>query len=128
MARRSSVKNTPENTRKGLNPPWRPGQSGNPKGRPRGSGKDFAATSALKALEFRRAPDAYAALFDRHGVPNQERTYGMLRALLTVSLSAKNPAALKEWAERVEGKVAQPVSGPGGAPLFPGELRIVRVE
>lgn len=109
---------------RGGHPLWRPGESGNPKGRPP---KDFSATSMLKALEFRRAPDAlYRTLFERYGIPEAERTYGMLRALLTVSLSAKNPQALKEWGERVEGKATQPVSGPDGGPVQ-GVL-VVRIE
>ena len=51
MNKRSPGENTPKKTPKGgLRPPWKPGQSGNPKGKPKGA-RHKATLAALELLD-----------------------------------------------------------------------------
>jgi hypothetical protein len=101
--------NTGKNTA-GLRPPWKPGKSGNPGGRPR-----------RKPLT-----DAYAALLDKPIPPDMARqlkldestTYAQVIAMSLVREAVKGKVqAAAEVADRVEGKITQPISGPEGGAI-----------
>jgi hypothetical protein len=101
--------NTGKNTA-GLRPPWKPGESGNPGGRPR-----------RKPLT-----DAYAALLDKPIPPDMARqlkldestTYAQVIAMSLVREAVKGKVqAAAEVADRVEGKITQPISGPEGGAI-----------
>ena len=90
--------------------PWQPGQSGNPGGRPK-----------RKPLT-----DAYAALLDKPIPPDMARqlkldestTYAQVIAMSLVREAVKGKVnAAAEVADRVEGKITQPISGPDEGPL-----------
>jgi hypothetical protein len=88
--------------------PWKPGQSGNPNGRPK---KEFAfKTAIIQALRV-KGPD---------GVPYRRR---IARKLVELA-DQGNIEAIKILLERVDGKVVErrEIAGPEGAPL---ELRVV---
>jgi hypothetical protein len=94
--------------------PFPPGVSGNPDGRPKkhpyskayektaGEKLPKEIASALKPLGFRGKTWADAVSFGQHAA----------------AVKGETPAA-KEIADRVEGKVAQPITGADGAPLIP---------
>lgn len=106
----------PENTSGSKLPPgmaekmWKPGQSGNPGGRPK-----------RKPLT-----DAYAALLDKP-IPSdmarqlkldESTTYAQVIAMSLVREAVKGKVnAAAEVADRVEGKIAQPISGPDGGAI-----------
>jgi hypothetical protein len=101
--------NTARNTA-GLRPPWKPGQSGNLSGRPK-----------RKPLT-----DAYAALLDKPIPPDMARqlkldestTYAQVIAMSLVREAVKGKVqAAAEVADRVEGKITQPISGPDEGPI-----------
>ncbi len=81
---------------------WKPGQSGNPSGRP----KKLHITDALRAELERTGPD---------GVPNDT---AIARVLVEIA-RAGNLEAIREIADRTEGKARQRIeqSGPDGGPL-----------
>jgi len=94
--------NTARNTA-GLRPPWKPGESGNPSGRPK------------------RKPitDAYIRLLNEPIPGDKEgRTFAdaLAQKILKEALNGKVPAA-SEITDRVEGKVTLPLSGPDGGPI-----------
>ena len=81
------------NQTRGLKPRWKPGQSGNPKGRPP---KKDCLTSLLKDELERIDPE-----------DKQKRTWKELVVLATLRLAIKgHPTALKEVWERSDGKVS----------------------
>jgi hypothetical protein len=89
---------------------WKPGQSGNPGGRPK-----------RKPLT-----DAYAALLDKPIPPDMARqlkldestTYAQVIAISLVREAVKGKVqAAAEVADRVEGKITQPISGPEGGAI-----------
>jgi len=92
---------------------WKPGQSGNPNGRPP---KASCVTSVAKELLDKPAdlpPDAPDFM--------EGWSWAKLIAYNFIVKTAKIDAPiLKEFLDRTEGKVVQPVeaSGKGGAPLF----------
>jgi hypothetical protein len=101
--------NTARNT-SGLRPPWKPGESGNLSGRPK-----------RKPLT-----DAYAALLDKPIPPDMARqlkldestTYAQVIAMSLVREAVKGKVnAAAEVADRVEGKITQPISGPNEGPI-----------
>ena len=101
--------NTARNTA-GLRPPWKPGESGNLSGRPK-----------RKPLT-----DAYAALLDKPIPPDMARqlkldestTYAQVIAMSLVREAVKGKVqAAAEVADRVEGKITQPISGPDEGPI-----------
>ena len=104
--------NTEKNTKyPGLRPPWKPGQSGNPNGRPK-----KPLTEAYKAILAKPIPDEIAAKLK----VKQGTTYAEVIALALAREAVKGKvAAAAELADRVEGRVPQPqeFSGPGGAPM-----------
>ena len=83
---------------------WKPGQSGNPKGRPK---KAECLTSLLREEMDRIDP-----------TDKQKRTHKELIVLATMSLAkAGNSTALKEIWERLDGKVRDKLELTGGAEL-----------
>jgi hypothetical protein len=86
----------------------KPGEVRNPNGRPR---KDVSLTSLLKA-EMEKIPEVY----DKNGKKNT-RTWRELLVEAWLRGALKNPVLLKELLDRLEGKVAQPVTGEGGGPI-----------
>ena len=71
--------------------PWKPGQSGNPKGRPP---KNISFTSILKAEILKSNPE-----------DNRKRTWAQLIVLATMKLAIKgNATALKEVWDRIDGR------------------------
>ena len=111
-----SVQDEPENTSGNKLPPgmaekmWKPGQSGNPGGRPK-----------RKPLT-----DAYAALLDKP-IPSdmarqlkldESTTYAQVIAMSLVREAVKGKVnAAAEVADRVEGKITQPISGADGGAI-----------
>ena len=91
---------TPEETPRptGLRPPWQPGQSGNPAGRPKGS-RSKLSEDFFKAL----ADD-----FENHG------------AAAIIAMRDERPG---DYAKMVAGLMTKEVTGEDGAPLFPTEIR-----
>lgn len=76
--------------------PWKPGQSGNPKGRPR---KNVCLTSLLKE-EIKKA----------NPQDKKKRTWAELIVIATMKLAIKgNPAALREVWDRIDGKAKDTV-------------------
>ena len=93
---------------KGNGKPWQPGQSGNPKGRPK---KDCSLTSLLKE-ELDKVPE----LKDKSGATNT-KTWRQLLVQAWLLGAMKKSDLLKELLDRVEGKVAQPISGDKDNPI-----------
>jgi hypothetical protein len=95
-------KQNPGSWKKGRRPAgaaakWKPGQSGNPRGRPK---KAICLTSMLKAEVERICPQ------DAEG-----RTWMELIVIATMRLAmAGNPTALKEVWERIDGKTTTPLA------------------
>lgn len=105
------------------NPPnqWKPGQSGNPNGRPK---KDVCITSIVKDILDKPANLPPGAPKFLEGC-----TWAELIAYNMVIETAKiNPPILRELLDRIEGKVKTPIEATGkdGAPLVavfdPAEL------
>ena len=89
--------------------PFRKGQSGNPKGRPR---SETCLTSLLRKEIEKLCPS------DKQG-----RTWKELIVLATMKLAMEgNAAALREVWERNDGKIHQPVTSAAGGPV---EIRVV---
>ncbi len=85
----------------GLRPPWKPGQSGNPKGRPR---KDACITSLVKELLEQDA--------------GKGKTHAQLIAMAILKESAKgNISAIRELLDRIEGKVVDKHKIEGDVPV-----------
>jgi hypothetical protein len=94
--------------------PWRPGESGNRKGRPK---KSDCLTDLLRTEIEKIDPD------DKEG-----RTWGELVAVATIKLALQgNATALREVWERLDGKVAQAVTGEDGGTLS-GAITVQFVE
>jgi hypothetical protein len=84
--------------------PWRPGESGNRKGRPK---KSDCLTDLLRTEIERIDPD------DKEG-----RTWKELLVLATIKLAlAGNSTAIKECWDRLDGKISQAVTGADGEAL-----------
>ena len=94
--------------------PFKPGQSGNPKGRPR---KDVSLTSMVKNL-LEDVPELML------GGKKNTMTWRELivRAWLVGSYKG-NATMFTRLIERVEGKVALPITGGKGEPLVPPVVR-----
>lgn len=88
---------------RGIETRFQAGVSGNPHGRPR-----------TKPLS-----DAYRALLNKKDPNDKEgRTYAEVIAMAQVKKAIDgDPRAVAEIADRVEGKVTQPVSGPDEGPI-----------
>jgi hypothetical protein len=98
---------------------WKPGQSGNPKGRPKGA---LSLTSVIKEMgEWKAPPDLlsqYRAIFPQ--LPEEASCVQVLAArslLKAMDLKAGDVMAKEIW-ERIDGKVPFPISGSGdGIPI-----------
>lgn len=102
-----------QNRYRGLKP-FKPGQSGNPKGRPK---KDVSMTSLLK-----KYLDEIPAVKIGNNI-NTTKTWRELIVEAWLVGSYKGNATLfKELLERTDGKVAQPLTGAGGGDLVPAGL------
>src|ERR1700723_1494980 len=94
----------------GLRPPWKPGQSGNPGGRPkRLKVTDYVAEQLdgpiPEAMLGAMKEGARAVFFEVYG---QNPTFGQMIAFKLVQMSAKGDMfAMRELLDRVEGKVPQ---------------------
>ncbi len=89
-----------------------PGRSGNPDGRP----KSRPLTRALAKLAEGKVPsNATGILQPLRG----KRWADVMAAGLASAAAEGNPAAFKEAADRLEGKVPTPITGTDGAPLIP---------
>lgn len=103
--------NTGRNTA-GLRP-WKPGQSGNPSGRP----KRKPLTDAYAAILTKRIPAAVAHKLQLLGRPTYAQVIAM--SLAQEAIKGKVQAA-SELADRVEGRIGQP----GDSPENPLHLQI----
>lgn len=89
-----------------------PGRSGNPSGRP----KKKPLTDALAKLAERKVPkDATGILAPLRG----QRWADVMAAGLATSAADGDASAFREAADRLEGKVATPITGGDGEPLIP---------
>jgi hypothetical protein len=108
-----AAQNTVENTgRRNLRPPWRKGQSGNPGGRPK------KITTAHDALAGRTLPEAIRNQLKALGFTGKTWAQAYAFGAGVQAIKGDIPA-LKEITDRVEGKVAQPITGADGTPLIP---------
>lgn len=94
---------TPAKHRSGLKPPWQPGQSGNPAGRPKG------ARSILQEDFFRELQKS----FEKNGA----------EVLELMRLEKPN-----EYARMIASLMTKELSGEDGAPLFPTRIESVIVD
>lgn len=100
------------NAKDNLQPPWKPGESGNPKGKPLGA---KSLTGALrKFLEFKIRTDHPLTKKTNVEMTVAER---LMLAVIVKGANGDVPALREIW-DRIEGKVAQPLSGPNGSPLL----------
>ena len=96
--------------RRGLKPPWKPGESPNPGGRPRG----FVALSDAYAYVNTLPVEQIRYLADNHTFPDdwpKPRSFSYIAAARAwIELAGKPiPGLLSELADRTEGKVPQKV-------------------
>ncbi len=90
---------------------WKPGQSGNPKGRPPNS---ECLTSLLREAMEQPVPETQLRnLYLKKGARWRD---AVVRSLLLQSAKG-NTAAIRELLERLDGKVMTPVSGTSGSPV-----------
>jgi hypothetical protein len=99
-----------EETKLGKNPnslanlhKWKKGESGNPKGR---RPNELCFTAIAKKMLPEVCP------YDAKG-----RSWAEYLTERWLAQSVENPAYFRELIERLEGKVAQPISGEGGGPV-----------
>jgi Family of unknown function (DUF5681) len=114
---KTTAGNTGRNTA-GLKP-WKPGQSGNPSGRP----KRKPLTDAYAAILEKRIPAAVAHKLQLIGRPTYAQVIAM--ALAQEAIKGKVNAAA-EMADRVEGRIGQP--GDSGENPFHLHIEDVRNE
>jgi hypothetical protein len=89
---------------------FKKGVSGNPKGRPV---KELSITQALRDY-MHEIPQITVG-----GSKNTDKTWAQLVALGMLLKSVKGDASMaREIIDRLEGKVAQPVTGEGGGPVM----------
>lgn len=95
---------------------WKPGQSGNPSGRPKGTG---SIAHEIRKIISKPAKDypTYAALMESLKIPEADRetiTVGELVAHAAIKQAVRGKAgALGEVLERVDGKVPQTIRDEG---------------
>ena len=96
--------------------PWQPGESGNPSGRP----KRAPITDYIRAQLEQAIPEAIRAelppVFAE--VYGNKATFGQMLAFKMIQSAGEGDMqAMRELLERVEGKIAQKVSGSDGGPV-----------
>lgn len=102
----SSSNKTPAN----LRPPWKPGQSGNPKGRPKGRRLTDILREALDSQEIGGVP-----------IEGGERVADVfVRAVLGHAVQSGNASIIKEIFDRIDGRVPKAAPAqPDDAPAKP---------
>ena len=98
---------------------WKPGRSGNPKGRPK---KDVSLTTLLKKY-LQAVPDV---LIDQK--QNTKTWRELLVQAWLVGAYKGNATLFIQLLERLEGKVALPVTGKDGADFIPSTLALIYPE
>ena len=102
------VKQSNNNNLKRGNPAWKKGKSGNPNGRPR---KEACITTVLQSRM------GVVPQIDIGGKVNTKTWAELIADSLLVNAYKGNAAAMHELMDRIEGKVAQPVTGADGEPI-----------
>jgi hypothetical protein len=82
----------------GISGRWKPGQSGNPKGRP-------------LSKPYKEALERQLAMLAMQKGLSPEQGYDMIAAAHTAKAMSGDMAAIKELADRIDGKVPNPVGG-----------------
>lgn len=82
----------------GISGRWKPGQSGNPKGRPLSKPYKEALEQQLAALALKNGIDP-------------DRGYEVIAAAHVAKAMTGDMAAIKELADRIDGKVPNPIGG-----------------
>lgn len=95
---------------------WKPGQSGNPKGRPK---KDVCLTSLVKK-QLDEVPEIMIS-----GKPNDKTWRELIVTAWLVAAYKGNPTYFRELMDRLEGKVPMPITGSGGEPLLPEPMQLI---
>lgn len=101
---------------RGKGNPWKPGQSGNPKGRPK---KDVSLTTLLKKY----LNDVPNVLVDKK--PNTKTWRELLVQAWLVGAYKGNATLFVQLLERLEGKMALPITGAEGADFIPSTLSLI---
>ena len=116
------TENTPENTGKG-HPPWKPGESGNPNGRPKGAKEGFEAR--LRRIGRSNAPDKIIKQLLGVGADLDERSMDDALGWSTYLKALSGDAsARKELWDRMYGRSPQALelTGAGGGPILSVDL------
>lgn len=115
----STTANSGKTTNANLRP-WKPGQSGNPNGRPKKNPVSDYLKEQLEAPIPQSMMDAMkeSARLVFCEIYGESPTFGQMIAFKTIQTAAKGDVfALKELLDRVEGKVAQKHAGEDGGPI-----------
>jgi len=104
----------------GLRPPWPKGVSGNPGGRP----KKKLITEAMERLAGEPVPREVLQRLRLPGLPADAKlTWAdVIVRGIAISAAKGRAEACSVFADRLEGKVPQAVTGADGAPLIPATL------
>lgn len=103
-----------------LQPPWKPGESGNPKGRPPGkSFKDVLAYLLDRKVGKELQTDVDVAFEAEYGRPMTHRESTAWQQV--VKANAGDTRAFMALADRAEGKPAQPIESSGNVTLVVSE-------
>lgn len=97
---------------------WKPGQSGNPNGRPKGT---LSLTTLTKEIGEWTVPPSILAQYKQFFplLPNDATCAQVLAArnfLKALDIKAGDVMSKEIW-ERIDGKVPFPISGPAGGPI-----------
>jgi len=104
----------------GLRPPWKPGQSGNPGGR----SKKKLITEAMERLAGELVPREVIQRLRLPGLAADAKVTwaDLIVRGMAISAAKGRAEACSVFADRLEGKVPQAVTGADGAPLIPATL------
>jgi hypothetical protein len=97
-----------------LKPPWKPGQSGNPDGRP----KKKPLSISYEKLVTAKIPHDHAIVRQVPWLKGKSWADAIAYGQVLEGAKGGTPAA-KEIADRVEGAVVRTLAGPDGEALFP---------
>lgn len=101
---------------RGKGNPWKPGKSGNPKGRPK---KDVSLTTLLK----KHLSEVPNVLVDKQ--QNTKTWRELLVQAWLVGAYKGNATLFVQLLERLEGKVALPITGKDGSDFNPSMLNLI---